>query len=94
MKLKTKVIFGIVASFFAVATVINMSLLNENGTRDVSMDAIAVMAQAQWEGGLNEFDCECETCTNEYDQQGIRLITFYSPGGNCSGNSHCEYGFC
>ncbi len=34
-------------SLFAVATVFNMNLLNENGAGDVSLDALAVMAQAQ-----------------------------------------------
>ena len=34
---------------------------------------MAVMAQARWEGGLNEFDCECSPCTNEADQQGVIL---------------------
>ena len=47
MKLKKKVIFGMIAGLFAVATVFNMSILNENGAGDVSLDDIAVMAQAQ-----------------------------------------------
>lgn len=55
---------------------------------------MAVMAQARWEGGLNEFDCECSPCTNEADQQGVIFNRFYSPGGNCSGTSMCSYGFC
>ena len=42
-----------VAGFFAVATVFNMSMLNENGAGDVSLEDIAVMAQAdiEWGGG-------------------------------------------
>ncbi|PWD99013.1 hypothetical protein [Marinilabilia rubra] len=50
MNLKKKVIFGVVAGFFAVATIFNMGLLNDNGTGDLSLDAIAIMAQAQSEG--------------------------------------------
>ena len=55
MNLKKKVIFGMVAGFFAVATVFNMSLLNDNGAGDVSLDAIAVMAEAGGESG--GYDC-------------------------------------
>jgi len=51
MNLKKKVIFGMVAGFFAVATVFNMSILKDNGAGDVSLDAVAVMAQAQDENG-------------------------------------------
>ena len=51
MKLKKKVIFGIAAGFFAVATVFNMNMLNENGAGDVSLDDVTTMAEAQAEGG-------------------------------------------
>ena len=40
-------------SLFAVATVFNMNMLNENGGGDVSLKAISVMAQAQGEEGEN-----------------------------------------
>jgi len=50
MNLNKKAIFGIAAGLFAVATVFNMSLLNDNGAGDVSLEAVALMAQAQWEG--------------------------------------------
>ncbi len=89
-----KIIFAIGISLFAVATAFNMNLLNSNDAGHVSLESIAVMAQAQWEGGLNEFDCECNPCTNEADQQGVVLYKFYSPGGNCSGTTMCSYGFC
>jgi hypothetical protein len=46
MNLKKKVMLGMVAGFFAVATIFNMSMLNDNSAGDVSMDAIALMAQA------------------------------------------------
>jgi len=55
MKLNKKVIFGVVAGLFAVATVFNMGLLNDNGTGDVSLDDIAVMAEADPESG--GYDC-------------------------------------
>ena len=38
-----------IAGLFAVATVFNMSMLNENGAGDVSLDAIMVMSEAEAE---------------------------------------------
>lgn len=52
MDIKKKVIVGIAVSFFAIATMFNMSMLNENGAGDVLLDAIEVMAQAEAESGL------------------------------------------
>jgi len=92
--MKKKVIFAVATGLFALATVFNMNVLQTNNAGDVSLESIAVMAQAQWEGGLNEFDCECSPCTNEADQQGVVFRKFYSPGGNCSGSTMCSYGFC
>jgi hypothetical protein len=64
MNLKQKAIIGMVASFFAVATVFNMSMLNENNAGDVSLDAIMVMTEAEAEvadnpcpGGGNIWRC-------------------------------------
>lgn len=54
MNIKKKVIVGIAASFFAVATMFNMGMLKDNGAGDVSLDAIAVMAEA---GGEINPDC-------------------------------------
>ena len=51
MKTKKKVLMGIAAGLFAVVTVFNMGMLNENNAGDVSLDAVAVMAQAHPEGG-------------------------------------------
>jgi hypothetical protein len=79
MKLKKKVIFGMVAGLFAVATVFNMSMLNENGAGDVSLDAVALMAQAQsgesaWESFTNSTEewydskiYDCKRITEEID---------------------------
>ena len=60
--------------FFAVATVFNMSMLNDNGAGDVSLDAVAVMAQA---GGEASFGLFCAHVTNNtcryidgYEQEG------------------------
>lgn len=61
MKINKKVIFGMVAGLFAVATVFNMSMLNDNGAGDVSLDAVAVMAQA--DGGSGD---SAPCCTNGY----------------------------
>ncbi|MGM0504462.1 MAG: hypothetical protein ACQESQ_07580 [Bacteroidota bacterium] len=54
MNFKKKAIIGIAAGLFAVATVFNMNMLNENGAGDVSLDAIALMAQANPEGYPDE----------------------------------------
>ena len=51
IKMKKKIIFAVATGFFAVATVFNMNLLQGNSAGDVSLDAIAVMAKAQSEGG-------------------------------------------
>src|SRR5690554_1001089 len=51
IKIKKKIIFAVATGFFAVATVFNMNLLQGNSAGDVSLDAIAVMAKAQSEGG-------------------------------------------
>jgi hypothetical protein len=47
--MKKKIFFAVATGFFAVATVFNMNLLQGNSAGDVSLDAIAVMAQAQSE---------------------------------------------
>lgn len=45
--MKKKIIFAIATSFFAVATVYNMNLLQSSNAGDVSLESIAIMAQAQ-----------------------------------------------
>lgn len=47
--MKKKLFIGGAALLFAVVTVFNMNLLQSNNASDVSLDAIAVMAQAQEE---------------------------------------------
>jgi hypothetical protein len=47
--MKKKIIFAIATGFFAVATVLNMNMLQVNSAGDISMEGIAVMAQAQSE---------------------------------------------
>ncbi|MGM0505388.1 MAG: hypothetical protein ACQESQ_12250, partial [Bacteroidota bacterium] len=46
-----KAIIGIAAGLFAVATVFNMNMLNDKSGSDVSLDAVAAMAEAQSESG-------------------------------------------
>ena len=48
--MKKKIIFAVATGLFVVATVFNMNVLQGNSAGDVSLDAIAVMAQAQAEG--------------------------------------------
>jgi hypothetical protein len=45
--MKKKLIFAIAIGFFAVATVFNMNMLQSNDAGDISLEGIAVMAQAQ-----------------------------------------------
>ena len=78
MNFKKKAIIGIAAGLFAVATVFNMSILNDNNAGDVSMDNVAVMAEAQNEsgGGGGSFGRSiacwkgtgpaCVTCNGQY----------------------------
>jgi hypothetical protein len=47
--MKKKIIIASASVLFAVATVFNMNLLQGNSAGDVSVDAIAIMAQAQVE---------------------------------------------
>jgi Zn-dependent M28 family amino/carboxypeptidase len=51
--MKKKIFFALATSFFAVATVFNMGMLQSGNTSDVSLESIAVMAQAQ-SGESNE----------------------------------------
>jgi hypothetical protein len=50
--MKKKLIFAIAIGFFAVATVFNMNMLQTNDAGDISLEGIAVMAQAQNENGV------------------------------------------
>lgn len=43
-------IFAIATGFFAVVTMFNMNMLQANSTGDVSLESIAIMAQAQYAG--------------------------------------------
>jgi len=57
VKMKKKIVFAVATGFFAVATVFNMNMIQNNSFEDISLDAIAVMAQAQTESGMPD-DCE------------------------------------
>lgn len=50
--MKKKIIFTIATSFFAVATVFNMNMLQDNSVDDVSLEGIAVMARANPENTI------------------------------------------
>jgi hypothetical protein len=72
MNFKKKAIIGIAAGLFAVATVFNMSMLNEKNSSDVSLDAVSVMAEAQSESFGRSIACwkgtgpACVTCDGQY----------------------------
>lgn len=44
--MKKKIFFGVATLFFAVATMFNLSMLQGRSAGDVSLESIAVMAQA------------------------------------------------
>ena len=71
--MKKKLFFGVATVFFAVATMFNMNMLQSSSAGDVSLEAIAVMAQAQSEGPdaqncrWNRYSrCTINTTTNSY----------------------------
>lgn len=76
--MKKKIIFAIATSFFAVATVLNINVFQENSVGDVSLDAIAVMAQAQTEvpGDDDDDDNGCSSC-GAYEVMDCRWTIFY-----------------
>ncbi|MGQ1947701.1 hypothetical protein ACT3CD_11445 [Geofilum sp. OHC36d9] len=45
--MKKKIIFAVATGLFALATIFNMNVLQSNNAGDLSLEAIAVMAQAQ-----------------------------------------------
>ena len=85
--MKKKIIIASATVLFAVATVFNMTLLQGNSVGDVSLDAIAVMAQAQNEsGGGGGYTCSATaTC---YSVQGKEIGSV-----SCSGTNTCVAGY-
>ena len=61
IKMKKKIIFAVATGLFVVATVFNMNVLQGNSAGDVSLDAIAVMAQAQGEIGPSGTNWKSQT---------------------------------
>ena len=55
---------------FAVATVFNMSMLNDNASGDVSLDAVSAMAQALEEGDSNSTSSSYN-CVNDVTYGGL-----------------------
>ncbi|MBI9064779.1 MAG: hypothetical protein JEZ14_22525 [Marinilabiliaceae bacterium] len=83
------------AAFAVAAIAISFYSFQSNNLNGIDLENIQTMAMAQWEGGLNEFDCTCYSCETEYGQQGVVFYTYYSPGGNCTPPwTMCSYGYC
>jgi hypothetical protein len=82
--MKKKIFIGISMSLFAVATVFNMSISEQGSAGDVSLDAIAVMAQAQYENshsGSQEVEMKVkEEVYKKWDAH-AKLWIFSSVGG-------------
>lgn len=87
-------------SLFAVATVFNMNLLNNDSDGDISLDAVAVMAQAQDEspGGYRSgpvltnwksYTVHCTVTTN--DTRVLHLGLLGSIGYTTGKSSQAEF---
>ena len=55
--MKKKVIFAVATGLFALAMVFNMNVLQSKNAGDVSLESIAVMAQANGESWPNPQNC-------------------------------------
>lgn len=90
--MKKKVIFAVATGLFALATVFNMNVLQSNSAGDVSLESIAVMAQANLEGGHTAtYDCvdaENWTSTKETGFFGNRFRDRICSAPGCGRNWH------
>jgi hypothetical protein len=77
IKMKKKIIFAVATGLFVVATVFNMNVLQGNSAGDVSLDAIAVMAQAQEEGDSTGYHYVKVYTLSD----GKKLVDCREPGG-------------
>jgi len=88
IKMKKKIIFAVATGFFAVATVFNMNLLQDDKYGELALDAIAVMARANGESGGSGGNCPWDvpdaTCYR-YDggQYGCFYTSELNSGLNC-----------
>ena len=82
--MKKKIISAIATGFFAVVTMFNMNMLQANSTGDVSLESIAIMAQANLEGdedGSQEVDMKVEEVTYKKFDVKLGVWIFSSIGG-------------
>ncbi|HTO16425.1 MAG TPA: hypothetical protein VLZ83_11680 [Edaphocola sp.] len=98
------IIFAVATGLFALAMVFNMNVLQSNNAGDVSLESIAVMAQAQanpesgWDAfkqGIKDwwnseiYDCDTQDCLIDFV---IGYGPVYGTEGYCTGGSsvaHC-----
>jgi hypothetical protein len=59
--MKKKFFIGIAMSLFAVATIFNLSMLKNNDTSDILLEAIALMAKADGESSSNPCQDNCSS---------------------------------
>ncbi len=74
--MKKKVIFAVATGLFALAMVFNMNVLQSNSAGDVSLESIAVMAQASGESSTG---CWCRHTSTYFccmDYVGGRVLIF------------------
>ena len=82
--MKKKIISAIATGFFAVVTMFNMNMLQANSTGDVSLESIAIMAQANLEGdedGSQEVDMKVEEVMYKKFDVKLGVWIFSSIGG-------------
>ncbi len=80
--MKKKIIIASATVLFAVATMFNMNLLQGNSVGDVSLDDIAVMAQANGESAWDAFKQGISDWWNSeiYDCSSVECIIQVVPG--------------
>jgi purine-nucleoside phosphorylase len=80
-QMKNKIFIGTAMSLFAVVTVINMNISQQNRSGDISLESIAIMARAQNENEENGVETKIEydeTHTSEYTfttEEGEKVCT-------------------
>jgi hypothetical protein len=91
IKMKKKIIFAVATGFFAVATVFNMNLLQDDKNGELALDAIAVMASATGESGGSGGPCPWDVpdamCYQYADgRSGCFYTSELNSGLNCKSN--------
>ena len=88
--MKKKIIIASASVLFAVASVLNINMLQSGKPSDVSLDAIAVMAKAQSESGTS---LSCLYCGGDGVRPGGSSCTYCGGGGGGTGGVDYSKGY-